>query len=109
MDCVPYINDLQVEIEVLKNIKTNSKSNVHLIDKQIMEKQHLVEQCKENLKNVSYNQIYYRLYLAMLEGLSPSEAVKKIADENYYSNVKPSAPSNIWNYYKKLQKLLKQE
>lgn len=109
MDCIPYINDLQIEINILNDIKKYGNCDLDKICKQIQEKQILIEKCKENLSKLSTNSIEYRIYLKLLNGKTPSEAIKIISDENYYNDVKPSAPSNIWKYYKKLQKIIKQE
>ena len=54
MDCIPYINDLQLEINMLKDIK--GSNNDEYIDKKIQEKTILIEKCKENLSKLSgYN------------------------------------------------------
>lgn len=105
MDCIPYINDLQLEINTLKELQLSRSDNQ--IQKQILEKEQLVEKCKKNLEKLSINKIEYRLYLALLSGLNPNKAVEKIANENYVNDIKPSSTSGIWNYYSKLQKILK--
>lgn len=105
MDCIPYINDLEIEIKILKDVRANG--NTSLIDEQIRKKEELLNECKNNLSKLSDNQIEYRLYLALLSGLNPNKAVEKIADENHFNNIKPSSISGIWNYYQRLQKKLK--
>ena len=107
MDCIPYINDLQIEIKILKDVKANGNSDINSIDEQIREKEALLDECKKNLSKLSDSQIEYRLYLALLSGLNPNKAVEKIADENYFNNIKPNSISGVWNYYQKLQKKLK--
>lgn len=107
MDCIKYINDLQLEITMLEDLKNNS--NTEDIDKKIKNKKDILEKCKSNLEKLSFNQIYYKLYLNILNGLTPSQAVDKVAEDNYLNDVKPTAPSNIWKYYNKMKKILKQE
>lgn len=107
MDCIPYINDLQIEINILKDIKKNNKCDVNLIDNQIKEKEILIEKCKNNLKLLSNNQICYRLYLAILDGMTPSKAIEKISNENYQNGIKPVDIGTLWKkYYKKVKKVL---
>lgn len=110
MDCIPYINDLQIEIQILKDVKANGNCDIEIIEKKIEEKEQLLNTCRINLNKLSNNQICYKLYLYMLDGLSPSQAVKKIADENYKNDKKPTSVSIIWEkYYKKLKKMIKLE
>lgn len=109
MDCIPYINDLQVEIEILKDVAKNGNCDIDLVNKQIREKEMLIQKCKENLSKLSKNCIEYRLYLKILSGLTPSKAVAKVSEENYLNNIKPSSISILWEYYKNLKKILKQE
>lgn len=105
-DCIPYINDLQLEIEILKDLQLN-RSNDENLKKQIEEKELLVERCKKNLEKLSNCNIEYRLYTALLSGLNPNKAVEKVANENYINDVKPNSTSGIWNYYNKLKKIIK--
>lgn len=107
MDCIKYINDLQLEITMLEDLK--NKSNEEDINKKIEIKKDILQKCKDNLEKLSFNQIYYKLYLNILNGLTPSQAVDKVAEDNYLNDVKPTAPSNIWKYYNKMKKILKQE
>ena len=107
MECIKYINDLETEIQILKDLKGNIKCDVSEIDEKIKNKEQLINKCKENLSKLSDNQICYRIYLHMLNGLNPSKAVEKVAEENYINDIKPNAPSNLWKYYKKIQKKLK--
>lgn len=107
MDCIPFINDLQIEIKILKDVRANGNSDVSLIDEQIQKKEELLNNCIDNLSKLSDSQIEYRLYLALLSGLNPNKAVEKIADENHFNNIKPNSISGVWNYYQKLQKKIK--
>ena len=106
MDCIPYINDLQVEIEILKDVAKNGNCDIDLVNKQINEKEILIQKCRENLEKLSINSIEQRIYLKILEGKKPSVAIKEIADENYINDIKPSSPSKLWNYYKKVKEIL---
>lgn len=103
MDCIPYINDLLLEIEMLEKIN-NDDIEINL---KIKQKKDLIRECKENLSNLSKDNIEYRLYVNILHGLSPTKAVEKVAEENYYNNKKPTSISRIWEYYKKMQKKVK--
>lgn len=106
MDCIPYINDLLIEINTLEKLSDISPE----IANQISQKKKLVEECRINLSKLSDKSIECRLYLAILDGNSPAKAVEKIAKENYMSGVKPSDTTHIWKkYYKNLQKILKHQ
>lgn len=103
MDCIPYINDLLIEIDTLEKINNNNPK----INEKIQEKRFLIEKCKSNLNRLSNNKIEYRLYLKIINGLKPSKAVEEIANENYRDGIKPTDVSTIWkNYYKKIKKFL---
>ena len=41
MDCIPYINDLQIEIKILKDVRANGNSDISSIDEQIRKKEEL--------------------------------------------------------------------
>lgn len=113
MDCIKYINDLKVEISMLRELKENrieDNQDCSEFDEKIQKKENLISRCKENLRNLSDNQICYRIYLAILDGLSPSKAIDKIASENYIKGIKPMDTSTLWeNYYKKVKKIINSE
>lgn len=104
MDCIPYIKNLLLEIEMLEKINNNPE-----IDKKIQEKKDLVEACKETLNKLSTDNIEYRLYMKIINGLNPTKAVKEVADENYINDIKPNSEAQIWKYYKNLKKIAKVE
>ena len=104
MDCMSYINDLTIEIKILEDVKKGASCDIDKIDEEIKEKRKLIEKCKNNLSKLSNNKIEYRLYLAILNGLNPSKAVDKIANENYINNISPSSIASIWRIYKKMKK-----
>lgn len=105
--CIKYINDLELEIKILENIKQSKKNNDLEINKEILNKKKLLEECKINLSKLSNNQICYRLYLHILNGMSPSKAIEKISQENMINGIKPTDTSTLWkNYYKKIKKYL---
>lgn len=108
MDCIPFINDLQIEIKILQDVKKGGNCDVEAIEKRIYEKEQLLKKCKENLSKVSNNKICYRIYLKMLNGLNASKALEEVAEENYKNGIKPTSVSNLWTYYKKMKKMLKQ-
>lgn len=99
MDCIKYINDLSVEIEILKDLLTSSEKDKFEIEDRINRKTVILEKCKRNLEKLSDNQVCYRIYLNILNGMSVSKAIEKVADENYINNVKPSSSETIWKYY----------
>lgn len=109
MECIKYINDLELEIKILKDLKGNIDCDISEIDEKIKAKEQLIEKCKDNLSKLSDNQICYRIYLHMLNGLNPSKAIEKVAEENYVNDVKPSSTQSLWLYYKKIKKILKLE
>lgn len=106
MDCIPYINDLQVEIKILKDIKANQNCNTNEIDKKIQEKERLIDICKNNLSKLTINSIEYRLYLKILNGKSPTKAVEEVAEENYLNDIKPSSIRPIWEKYKNMKNII---
>lgn len=109
MECIKYINDLTVEIEMLNQMLNQNLNNnkYYEIKKIIDDKIILLEKCKENLEKLSSNQIEYKIYLNILNGLSVSKAIEKVADENYEKGISPSSKSALWrNYYPKLKKML---
>lgn len=107
-DCIPYINDLQQEILILNDIKENSDCNLDEINNKIQFKQNLIDKCKDNLSKMSNNSIEYRLYLKLLNGITPTKAVQEIAEENYLNDIKPTNESYIFRTsYKKIKELLK--
>ena len=99
IDCIPYINDLAIEIQILNDVKAGNKCNNDEIDKQIFEKKLLIEKCKNNLSKLSDNQICYRIYLKFLNGNTISKSIEEVAEENYQKNIKPNSINGIWNYY----------
>lgn len=104
MDCISYINDLIIEIDILKKLDNN---NPEIINK-INEKEKLLEECKFNLSKLSKNSIEYRIYLYYLNGMSINKAIQKVADENYKNDIKPFTERAIYkNYYKNLKKFIK--
>ncbi len=104
MDCIPYINDLLIEIDTLEKINDNNFE----INNKILEKKRILEECKENLSKLSKNNIEYRIYLYYLNGMSIHKAIQKVADENYENDIKPFTERAIYkNYYKNLKKIIK--
>lgn len=100
MDCIPYINDLLQEIEILKLIDNDDAI------KKTKEKERQIEKIKATLLKMSENSIEYRLYFKILSGRTPTQAVNEIADENFAEDIKPNGITQIWKYYKKIKKLL---
>ena len=104
MDCISYINDLIIEIDILKKLDNN---NPEIINK-INEKEKLLEECKFNLSKLSKNSIEYRIYLYYLNGMSINKAIQKVADENYRNDIKRFTERAIYkNYYKNLKEFIK--
>ena len=79
MDCIPYINDLMIEIDILEKFDSSDSKVINKIN----EKKNLLEECKINLSKLSKNSIEYRIYLYYLNGMSINKAIQKVADENY--------------------------
>lgn len=103
MDCIPYINDLLIEIKMLEELNSDDDN----IKNKIHEKQSQIKRIRQNLANLSLNSIEYRLYLKLLNGLKPTKAISEIATENYQNDIKPAEESIIWKkYYKNLKKIL---
>ena len=106
MDCIPFINDLEIELEILYDLKRSGSSSIELIDKQIIEKEKVLLRCKENIKKLSINKVYYRIYSKILDGLNPSKAIEEVAQENYINDVKPSSIPGLWIYYREIKKII---
>ena len=105
MECIKYINDLEIEIKMLDEIYEENKNDV-LLEK-IQRKKRILENCKNNISKLSIDKICYRIYLYILNGYSVSKAIDKVAEENLYNDTKPSTPNHIWKYYyPKLKKVL---
>ncbi len=107
MDCIPYIEDLKKEIDILEEVKRNSNCNKKQINKIINKKKGTVKKIEINLQKMSGNQIYYKIYLYLLQGLKVSEALEKVSYDNYINDVKPIALSSLWKHYEKMKKILK--
>ena len=99
MDCIKYINDLDIEISILEDLKNNGATDIDDINEKIRRKKIVLERCKSNLSKLSDNQVCYRIYLYILNGMSVSRAIEKVAEENLYNDVKPSSTEAIWKYY----------
>lgn len=100
MECIKYINDLEIKIETLERLK-GYVDDEEKLNKQINEKKMLLNECKNNLRKLSDNEVCYKLYVYMLDGLSPTKAIEKVAEEYYYSE------PTVWRYYRTLKKMLK--
>lgn len=105
MDLVPLIEDLKLEINMLNDLKTDA--NNLTIEEKITEKNKIMSNIKSNLKKLSGQQICYRLYLHILSGMTPSQAVAKVSEENIINDIRPSSLTSIWKYYKELKKNIK--
>ena len=104
MDCIPYINDLLIEIKILKELNCNDPKILRMID----DKNRKIDKIKKILSQISQDSIGYRIYLKMLNGKSVTKAINEIANENHANNTKPSEETIIWKkYYKNLKKILK--
>lgn len=104
MDCIPYINDLLIEIDTLEKINKNDPE----INLKIDQKKKMIEECKNNLSRLSKKNIEYRIYLYYLNGMSINKAIQKVADENYKNDIKPFTERAIYkNYYQNLKKIIK--
>lgn len=105
MDCIPYINDLKIELDMLEDTLQNckDKEEYQKVANLIEKKKKLMNKYKENLNRLSKCQIEYRIYEKILSGMSICQAVSKVADENYSSNIKPNTFNGVWNYYKKIK------
>ncbi len=104
MDCIPYINDLLIEIDTLEKINKSDPE----INLKIDQKRKIIDECRNNLSKLSKNCIEYRIYLYYLDGMSINKAIQKVADENYKNDIKPFTERAIYkNYYKNLKKFIK--
>lgn len=105
METIKYINDLEIEIAMLKDLM--NEFNKSELTEKISRKQDIIDRCKENMKKLSNNKVCYKIYLNILDGMSVSKAIEKVAEENLYNDVKPQSANHIWrDYYPKLKKIL---
>lgn len=110
MECIKYINDLKIEIDMLNDTlqECRDEREYNNITRIIDSKNKLMQKYKDNLGKLSDCQIEYRIYYKMLNGLSPTKAVEEVANENYQNNIIPNSINRIWcKNYKNLQKLIK--
>lgn len=106
MECISYLKDLEIEIETLNKISEVSDKKDEILDL-IDKKKKALEKCKDNLSKLSSKNIEYRIYVHMLNGMTATQAVEKVAEENYINDIKPFTPTAIWKkYYKNLKKIL---
>ena len=103
MDFIPYINDLLIEIDTLKKLCNGANE----VNEKIINKEKIINECKNNLSKLSSNSIECRIYLKILNGKSPTQAVSEVADENFANDIKPNSVTQIWKYYKNLKKIIK--
>ena len=90
-----------------KKFIRGNKKMLRMIKRKIKEKQETIEMIKEDLSKISINSIEYRLYLKILNGKTPTQAVNEIADENFNNDIKPNGTTQIWKYYNKIKKIIK--
>lgn len=109
MECIKYINDLKIELDMLKDSLHDCRDEreYNNIVRIIKSKEELMAKYKINLEKLSDCQIEYRIYFKILNGLSPTRAVEQVADENYTNGLGPTSYSQIWSkYYKNLKKII---
>lgn len=101
MECIKYINDLNIEIEMLKQSLEECKdeNEYNKINVIINDKNKKMNKYKENLNKLSDSKIEYRIYLKILNGLSITKAIEEVAEENYLNDTKPTTSYAIWKYY----------
>ena len=112
MECIKYINDLDIEIKMLEDAKRECRDEREWknLTKVIEYKKDKMQKYKDNLEKLSDCQIEYRIYLKMLNGLSPTKAVEEVAEENYQKGIKPFDITTIWkNKYKNLKRIIKHQ
>lgn len=108
MECIKYINDLNIEINMLNDALENchDEKECQNISKIIESKENKMNRYKENLSKLSDNQIEYRIYLKILNGLSPTKAIEEVANENYMKDISPVDITTLWKkYYKKIKNI----
>lgn len=108
MECIKYINDLDIEINMLNDALKDCREEKEYnnIEKILIQKKEQMKKYKENLSKLSSNQIEYRIYFKMLNGLSPTKAIEEVAEENYINGITPIDITTLWKkYYKKIKKI----
>lgn len=109
VECIKIINDLKVELDMLKDALRDCRDEREYrnLERVIKGKEEQLDRYKTNMAKLSDNQIEYRIYLKLLNGLTPTRAVEEVAEENYLRDVSPTGTSQIWNkYYKNLKKII---
>ena len=107
-DCIKYMSNFEMEIITLEGLieKTDNDKMQQLLKTEVDSKKTLLAKYRSVLTNISSNDICCRLFAKILGGSPPSQAVKEVAEENYYKNIKPNSLSTIWRYYSKVKELL---
>ena len=95
MDCIKYITNLETEIKVLEDIKIDTDCDVQEINEKINRKRAILNRCKKNLENLADDEICYRIYVYLLDGMSATKAIEKVAEENFFKNIKPATAQTL--------------
>ncbi len=113
MIIVKCIKNVEKELEVI-NSELNRESKKEKVNQQYIcelsknkdELERYLNQYKKNLSEL--DNIEARLYYKIVyEGLPPTKAINKIADENYARDLRPSSPEHIFRtFYPKIKKLI---
>lgn len=93
---ISCIKSAELALEVLEE-EYNRNPTKELYD-EIEKLEDTINRYKHNLSLMSEieNRLYYKIkYL----GKNPTLAIKEVADENYFNDVKPSSVSVLWNIY----------
>ena len=107
MEKIDFINDLELQIQILMELKIDADCEVKDLNEKIERKRAILNRCKKHLEILEEDEICYRIYLHILDGMTVTKAIEKVAEENYFNNVKPTSPQTLWKYYyPKLKKML---
>lgn len=106
MTCIKYIEDLKRELNILKEVKKYKDSEE--LNNTISKIENSLKVIMKNLEQMSVDSIEYRIYVNMLNGLSISRSIEKVAEENYINDTKPNNVKYIWRKnYNNLKKIIK--
>ena len=79
------------------------EDKISRLDKEIT---YLEDKKKTYYDNLSkMDGIEYRLFSYMMQGIKPTKAIEKVADENYLKGIKPATERGIIPYYKNVKKI----
>ncbi len=101
--------DNEANIDICSLSDTNKEEYLKKLEKRISsierEIDYLEDKQETYYDNLSkMDGIEYRLYFYIVQGIKPTKAIEKVAEENYMKGIKPTTERGIMPYYKNMKK-----